>query len=411
MLRTLLNQLGVDPVRLFAWGHQVVAITALNLRSIGQRVGSSAATVLGVAGVVAVFVAVLSIGEGFERTLASTGSPETAIVMRSGSDSEMMSVLPRAETRLIENAPGVLRDGDGPLASAELFVVIDLAKKSTGTPANVPLRGVSPRAFDVRGNVEIVAGRPFAFGRKEILVGVGAAREFAGIELGSVQRWGANEWTVVGVFAAGGTLAESELWCDAGVLQPAYRRGDTFQAVLTRLESADAFAGFADALAADPRLDVAVQRETEYYARQSRVLTMIVRVLGSIITLLMGTGAVFGAVNTMYSAVASRTREIATLRALGFGPSPVVISVLIESAVLALAGGIAGAAAAWLAFDGYRTSTLNFQTFSQVAFAFAVTPRLLVLGTVAALLVGLVAGLLPALRAARIPISTALREL
>jgi putative ABC transport system permease protein len=399
------------PPKLVRWCSQVAAVTWLNLRSIAQRPGTSAATVAGVAGVVAVFVAVLSIGEGFERTLASTGSPETVIVMRSGSDSEMMSVLPKAETRLIENAPGILRDRSGPLASAELFVIVDLAKKSTGTAANVPLRGVSPRAFAVRGNVEVVAGRPFTFGRKEILVGVGAAREFAGIELGSVQRWGANEWTVVGIFSAGGTLAESELWCDAGVLQPAYRRGDTFQAVLVRLAAADTFDRFVQALGADPRLDVTAQRETEYYARQSRVLTTIVRVLGTLITVLMGSGAVFGAVNTMYSAVASRTREIGTLRALGFGPSPVVVSVLIESAVLALAGGMLGAGAAFLAFDGYRTSTLNFQTFSQVAFAFAVTPRLLVLGTLTALLVGLLAGLLPAVRAARIPITTALREL
>jgi|CXWL01.1.fsa_nt_gi putative ABC transport system permease protein len=393
------------------WLSQVAAVTSLNLRTLGARRGASAATVLGVAGVVGVFVAVLSIGEGFEKVLTTTGSPETAIVMRAGSDSEMMSALQRADTDLVAQAPGVLRDEHGAVASAELFVVVDLPKASTGTAANVPLRGVSAAALAVRGNIRIVEGRMFEYGRNELLVGVGAAREFAGLSVGSVRRWGTSEWTVVGVFSAGGTMSESEIWCDAGVLQPAYRRGDTFQSAVVRLENAGAFERFKDALTSDPRLDVSVQRETDYYAQQGRVLTMIIRVLGTIITLLMAIGAVFGAVNTMYSAVASRTREIATLRALGFSASPVVLSVLIESLFLAVAGGIVGAAAAYLAFDGYRTSTLNFQTFSQVAFAFSVTPRLLILGVASAMVVGLFGGLLPAVRAARMPITSALREL
>lgn len=393
------------------WLSQVAAVTGLNLRTIGQRRGASAAAVFGVAGVVAVFVAVLSIAEGFQKTMTTSGSTDTALVLRSGSDSEMMSGLGRETTRLIADAPGVARSAAGPMASAELFVVIDLPKRSTGTDANVPLRGVQPAAFEVRDEIEIVEGRTFRPGSNEIIAGKAAAAEFAGLEVGARHRWGESEWRVVGIFSAGGGLAESEIWCDAGVLQPAYRRGSTFQAVYARLESPAAFDRFKDTLTTDPRLDVKVIRETEYYADQSRTLTGIITGLGTIIAGLMAIGAVFGALNTMYTAVSSRTREIATLRALGFGGGPVVLSVLAESLFLALVGGALGAAVAYLAFNGYQTSTLNWNSFSQVAFAFAVTPRLLVQGIVYALLMGLVGGLFPAIRAARMPVAAALREL
>jgi putative ABC transport system permease protein len=390
---------------------QVIAVTGLNLRTVGQRKGASAAAIVGIAGVVAVFVAVLSIAEGFKKTLTSTASPDTAIVLRAGADSEMTSILGRESTQIIKEAKGVHQEEGRPLASAELYVVVDLPKRTTGTAANVPMRGVEPAAFAVRDEVRILpGGRRFEPGRNEIIVGQSAASQFSGLELGTKKRWGQSEWTVVGVFTAGGGLAESEIWCDARVLQPAYRRGDSFQAVYARLESAEAFSTFKDALTKDPRLDVKVVREADYYAEQSRALNQIISRLGTVIVILMGVGAVFGALLTMYSAVSARTREIATLRALGFSGGPVAVSVLAESLVLAVAGGLVGAAAAYLAFNGYQTATLNWSTFSQVSFAFAVTPPLLALGIFWALVMGTIGGLFPAVRAAGLPVAAALRE-
>ncbi len=375
-----------------AWLWQVAAVTALNLRTLRNRLGASAVAVVGISGVVAVFVAVLSIAEGFVATLAATGSPDTALVMRGGSDTELSSTLFREDTRIIADAPGVRRLGGGPLASAELFVILDLPKRSTGTDANVPLRGVQETAFHVRDKVRIVSGRRFTLGRNEVIVGRAAAAQFRGLEVGSILAKGENRWTVVGIFEAGGSVAESELWCDAGVLQPAYRRGDTFQSVYVKLESPDAFGRFKDALTTDPRLNVRVERETEYYLEQSTALRMIVTRLGYLVAGLMGIGAVFGALNTMYSTVAARTREIATLRALGFGGMPVVISILVESLLLSLVAGLIGGGLAYLAFDGYQTATMNWQSFSQVAFSFAVTPALLVRGIIYAVCMGLIGG-------------------
>jgi putative ABC transport system permease protein len=273
------------------------------------------------------------------------------------------------------------------------------------------LRGVQPAAFSIRRDVRIVAGRRFEPGRNEIIAGSAAASQFAGLDLGRTLRWGESVWTVVGIFDAGGTVAESEVWCDAAVLQPAYRRGSSFQVVYARLDSPEAFGAFKDALTVDPRLSVKVMRETEYYAEQATFLHALITNLGLGIAALMGVGAVFGALNTMYSAVAARTREIATLRALGFGGGPVVVSVLAESMVLALAGGVLGGLLAWAAFNGYQVATMNWQSFSQVAFAFQVTPGLLAQGMAWALGIGLIGGLFPALRAARLPVAQALREL
>ncbi len=390
---------------------QVFTMIALTLRTVPRRAGSSLVAVTGVAGVVVVFVAVLSIAEGFRAALAGAGSPDTAIVMRGGSDTELSSGLPLESTRVIKDAPGVRRSAEGAVASAELFVVVDVPKRSTGTPANVPLRGVEPAAFGVRDEVRIVEGRTFRPGTNEIIVGRSAAAQFAGIDLGSTQRWGESAWEVVGIFEAGGTIAESEIWCDARVLQPAYRRGDSFQSVYARLESPDAFDAFKDALTTDPRLDVMVEREEDYYIGQTEAVTAIITGIATVIAFLMGIGAVFGAINTMYTAVASRTREIATLRALGFSSGPVVVSVMAESVALAIVGGGIGGLIAWAGFNGYQTATLNWQTFSQVAFAFRVTPALLVQGIAWAVVMGFFGGLFPAVRAARLPVATALREL
>ena len=392
------------------WLAQTLAITGVSLKSLGQRVGSSTVAVAGFAGVVAVFVAVLSIAEGFSRVMERGTSPGTALVLRAGSNTEMSSGLDLEQTRIIKDAPGVLRGSDGPQVSAELFVVVDVPKATTGTPANVPLRGVQPPAFAARPELTITNGRRFEWGKNEVIVGEAARLQFRGLDVGSKVKWGENVWTVTGTFSANGAVWESEIWTDARVLQPAYRRGNSFQTVVVRLESPDAFDRFKDALTKDPRLDVQVERESEFFGNQGRTLQAIVRNLGFTLAVLMGIGAVFGALNTMYSAVAARTREVATLRALGFGRVAVVVSVLAESLCLALVGATLGAALAWLFFDGHRTSTLNWDTFSQVSFAFDVTPALMVQGIVFALILGFVGGLFPAIRAARLPVTAALRE-
>ena len=390
---------------------QIVAVSAVNLRSIRQRLGSSAVAITGIAGVVVVFLGVLSIAEGFRAAMASVGDPQTVIVMRAGSDTEMTSGLSGDVARLVMDTPGIARDERGAIASPELFVIVAHPTKKDPSDANVPLRGVSSAALGVRPEVKIIEGRMFTEGTNEIVVGKAASRQFANLTVGSATKWGQNRWQVVGIFDAGGSAAESEIWCDAKVLQPAYQRGNSYQSVYARLQSAEGFQAFKDALTANPRRSVTAIREPDYFAAQSDVLNQIIRTIGFLIAGLMGVGAVFGAVNTMYTAVASRTREIATLRALGFGSFPVVFSVLSESALLSLIGGLIGGLAAWAAFDGYQTSTMNFQSFSQIAFAFAVTPKLLGLALAYSLLMGLVGGMLPAIRAARLPVVTALRQL
>jgi putative ABC transport system permease protein len=393
------------------WCGQLASLLRFSLLTIPQRKGAAAAAAFGICGVVAVLIGVLSIAQGFRHAMVVSGSPNTAMVLRSGADNEMMSILLGPETRLVANAPGVVWGPEGPLVSAELFVIINLPKVSTGTDANVPLRGVQPAAFGVHDELRLVEGRRFELGRNEVIVGRAAAREFAGLALGSKLQVGRNAWEVVGIFEANGGTAESEIWTDAGVLQAAYQRGNSYQSVCVKLPSPQAFAQFKQGLESDPRLNVKVMRQTDYYAEQSELIYNLITRLGYLIAGLMGIGAVFGALNTMYSAVSARTREIATLRALGFGGGPVVFSVLVESLLLALGGGLVGGVLAYAAFDGYRAATINWQSFSQVAFAFAVTPDLMAQGVVCAAVIGLAGGLLPAFRAARLPVVSALREM
>lgn len=395
---------------LINWLSQVGSITHVNLRTIVERKGSAITAAVGIAGVVAVLVGVLSIAEGFRQVMSATGADDVALVLRSGADGEMTSGLGREDTRLIADGPGLARDEDGALASPELFVIINLPKRSTGTDANVPMRGVGPAAFAVRGNIKLVAGRRFEPGRNEVIAGVGAAHEFSGLDVGHTIRLGTYEWKVVGVFSAGGGAAESELWTDAAVLQPAYHRGDTFQTVYAKLSSPEKFQEFKDALTSNPRLNVKIVRQTDFFAEQSTVIISFIRGLGVFIAFLMALGALFGALNTMYGAVSARVREIATLRALGFGASAVIVSVLLESLVIALAGGAVGGTLAYVAFDGFRAATINWQTFSQIAFAFRVTPHLLFSAIIWAAVIGLLGGLFPAIRAARLPVAQALRE-
>jgi putative ABC transport system permease protein len=391
---------------------QIIAVTGVNLRSIRARLGSSSVAVIGIAGVVLVFVAVLSIAEGVAATMKASGDPDTVMILRAGSDTEMTSGLAGDAVRVIQDAPGVARDNSGtPLTSPELFVVVDHPLKRSGSAANVPLRGVTPEAFKVHDRLRIVEGRNFEFGKNEVIAGRAAQRQFVGLDVGTMLKWGQNTWTLVGIFDDGGSVAESEIWCDVKVLQPAYRRGNSYQSVYAKLASSDSFRQLKDSLTSNPQLTVSAMRAPEYYASQTETLQTIIKTIGGIIAILMGIGAIFGAVITMYTAVASRTREIATLRALGFGGIPVVVSVIVEASCLALLGGLIGGLIAYLAFNGYETATMNFQSFSQMAFRFAVTPQLLGTALFYALLMGILGGLLPAIRAARLPVVTALREL
>lgn len=392
------------------WISQVASVSLFNVLTVHKRLGSSLTAVLGIAGVVAVMVAVLSIAQGIQRAMESSSAPENVIVLRSGATAEMMSGLGGDDVRFISEAPGIARNEDGAIASAELFVIIDVKKQSTGTDANVPLRGVTRAAPTVHQEFNIVEGRMFEWGLNELVVGVGASREFRGLKVGDSIEVANEQWPVVGLFESGGGVSEAEIWVDAAVLQTAYRRGNSYQSVYAKLKSPDDFQAFKDALTADPRLNVRPMREEDYYAEQSELLYNVVTGLGKLIAVIMGIGAIFGALNTMYTAVAARTREIATLRALGFHSGPVVISVLLESLLLAFAGGVIGAGLAWLAFDGFTAATLNFASFSQITFAFYVSVPLLIQGVVLAMVIGFFGGLFPAIRASRLPIATALRE-
>jgi len=396
---------------LFNWVAQIFAVTLFSMRSLPQRKGSSAAAMLGIAGVVAVMVGVLSIAQGVQKTMESSAGDKNAIVLRSGAESEMMSGLGGDDTRIIAEAPGIARDESGALASPELFVIINLPMRTTGTDANVPMRGVTTQATKVRDSFELIEGRMFEWGLNEVIVGGGAQQQFAGLDIGSSIEVGQEAWPIVGIFGTDGGLAESEIWVDAAVLQPAYRRGNSFQSVYVKLSSRDAFDEFKDTLTSDPRLNVKPMREAEYYDSQSTIVYNMITGLGTLIAVIMGLGAIFGALNTMYTAVSGRTREIATLRALGFRAGPVVISVVSESLILAFAGGLIGAGLAWLAFDGYRAATLNWASFSAITFAFDVNAGLLIQGIIFAMVIGLIGGLFPAIRAARQPVALALREL
>ena len=390
---------------------QVATITAMNIRNMSARLASSIVALIGIAGVVTVLVGVLSIGEGFRAVLDESGATDVAIVIRNGATDELGSGLTLEQTRVITNSNLIARDADGAIASPELYVVVDVPMKSTGTAANVPLRGIGPQATKLRQNFKIVEGRVFDPGKFEVIVGRGASLQFAGLNVGNTIRWGTTDCTVTGIFEDKGSVSESEIWTNDSVLQNAYNRGSGYQSVRAKLTSAAAVQPFKDTLTSDPRVNVRVYTERQYYEEQSRSLVTLVSTIGTAIAVLMGLGAIFAALNTMYSAVSSRTREIATLRAMGFGATPVVASVLAEGVLIGLLGGAIGGLVSYVAFNGVRASTINFASFSQVSFAFTVTPPLLVQAIVYAIVLGLVGGLLPSLRAARLPIATGLREL
>jgi putative ABC transport system permease protein len=387
---------------------QIREIVWMNLQSIPQRWAASLVVAVGIAGVVAVLVAMLSMAAGLERTLSSTGRLDRAIVLRAGANAELSSFLARDAVTLIKQDPAVARGADGqPLASAELIVITEVPRVGQRSGANVSLRGVQPEGFRMRPEVRIVEGRRFRPGLRELIVGRGAQRQFDGLGVGRVLSFRGSDWTIVGVFDTAGDSHESELWADAEAVQSAFSRTG-FSSVLLQLRQVDAFDPLKSRLSSDPQLTVDVERERDYFSAQSESLTFLISLLTNIIAAIMAFGALFGALNTMYSAVSARTAEIGTLRALGFGAAPVVASVMAEAVILAAAGGLFGALLAYALFNGYSVSTLG-SGFTQVAFNFAVTPALVLQGLLWALGIGFLGGLLPALRAARMPVTAALR--
>jgi putative ABC transport system permease protein len=382
-----------------------------NVRSVRARWTSTIVAVLGIAGTVGVFVAMLSLAHGFKATLVASGSPDNALVMRAGSPSEMMGGVTLESIKVIADAPGIARDANGPLLTQDVVGVIPVPLVSTGTDANVQVRGVSPNVLEIRKFTKIVQGRMFAPGVSELIVGKNASKTYRGLTLGNVVDFAGGRWTVVGVFDAGGSAFDSEVWCDSHILNEIMKRpANIFQSVTVHLQSPGSFQTLKDSLTTDPRLNVDVIREIDYYAKQSTTMTRLITVLGGLVAAIMAIGAVFGALNTMYSAVSERGREIATMRAVGFGGTSVVFSFLLEALLIAFIGGLLGCVAV-LPLNGLTTSTMNFQTFSNLAFAFKITPVLLTEGVIFALVMGAVGGLLPAVRAAAMPVATALRSL
>jgi putative ABC transport system permease protein len=382
-----------------------------NVRSVRARWTSTIVAVLGIAGTVGVFVAMLSLARGFKATLVASGSPDNALVMRAGSSSEMMGGITLDSIKVIQDAPGIARGSNGPLITQDVVGVMPIPLISTGTDANVQIRGVSPNVLEIRKFVKISQGRMFNPGMSEIVVGTNASKTYSGLTVGNKIDMAGGHWEVVGVFDAGGSAFDSEIWTDSRVLNDILKRpSNIFQSATVHLDSPSSFQALKDSLTSDPRLNVDVTREIDYYAKQSTTMTTLITVLGGFVAAIMAIGAIFGALNTMYSAVAERGREIAIMRALGFNAYSVVFSFLVEALLISFIGGVIGCLVV-LPLNGLTTSTMNFQTFSNLAFAFKITPELLVKGVIFALVMGVVGGLLPAVRAASLPVATALREL
>jgi putative ABC transport system permease protein len=387
---------------------QLIAALSMGLQTLPQRLGASSVIVIGIAGVVAVLVSVLAMGAGFRHTLADSGRADRAIILRGGSDAELNSNLTRADIDIIGNAPGLAKDAAGKaLLSNELVTVVNVPKADTGTDANVTLRGVGLKLTEVRPELKIVDGRMFHPAVRELIAGVGAVKQFRGLTVGSVLHLRNADWTVTGTFTSNGDVHESELLADVDTVGSSVERNG-YSSAIALLTSAADFNRFKDALTTDPQLKVDVQREPEYYAAQSKALTKAINVVGNTVAIIMAIGAMFGALNSMYSAVATRGLEIATLRAIGFGALPVLLSVMIEALLLSLLGGVIGASLAWLLFNGHSVSTLG-GAFAQVVFQLTVTRTLIITGIIWACVIGLLGGFFPALRAARLPVAEALR--
>jgi len=393
-------------------GGQARSVAQVGISTLSQRLGASAVIVVGIAGVVGVLVALLAMAEGYAQTLRATGGNDTALVMRGASASEVSSVLDRDSVTLIAQTAGIARNDKGePIASAEIVVAANLPQKaSPSEDGSVQLRGISEQAWAVRPHIKIVEGKRFTPGLRELVVGRGAARQFAGLVPGQQVRLGTQQWTVAGVFASGDAM-ESEIWGDVTVVADTYRRGSGRTSVFVRLADPKALAELKTALESNPQLKVDVATTLDYFSKQSEGITKVLRIIGIVVGSIMGIGAMFGALNTMFAAVAARAREIATLRAIGFTGLPVVVAVMLETMLLALIGGVIGGLLAWLLFNGYNASTMAAGSVGQLSFQLRVTPDLLWTGLKWALAIGFIGGLFPAMRAARLPVTAALREL
>jgi putative ABC transport system permease protein len=387
---------------------QLWAVSVMSLQTLPQRIGASSVIVIGIAGVVAVLISVLAMGVGFRHTLADSGRADRAIILRGGSDAELNSNLTRGDVDTIGNAPGIAKDSAGKAAlSNELVTVVNVPKIDTGTDANITLRGVGLTLIQVRPELTIVEGRMFRPAVRELIAGVGAAKQFRGLTPGKVLHFRNADWTVTGLFTSNGDVHESELMADVETVGSSIARSG-YSSAIALLTSPSAFAEFKDALTTNPELKVDVQREPDYYAAQSQALTKAINVVGNTVAVIMAIGAMFGALNSMYSAVAARGMEIATLRAIGFSALPVLLSVMLEALLLSLLGGLIGAALAWVLFNGHSVSTLG-GAFAQVVFKLTVTRALIVTGIIWACIIGILGGLFPALRAARLSVAEALR--
>ena len=390
--------------------NQIAAITVANLRTLPSRIGVSLVIVVGLAGVVAVLTSLMAMSNGLAATLLMTGKQDRTVMLRASSETELNSILERRDIDIAKRAPGIAKDAAGePIASAELIIITELLPKGqTKGGANVTLRGVEQMAFTLRPEVRIVAGDRFKPGLREAIVGKAAQSQFSGVELGATVRFRGADWKIVGVFESG-DAHESELWVDIETAQSSFGRPNIYSTLVAQLQSEGDFDGMKSALLSDPRMKIELTRERAYYSAQSDQSTKAIRILTTIISIIMGLGATFSALNTMYSAVSTRTKEIATLRAIGFGGVPVMVSVLAESMLLALIGGVLGALIAYLMFNGYTINTLSQASFTQIAFSFAVSPKLVAIGLILSLCIGFFGGLLPAFSAARTNIPTALR--
>ena len=383
---------------------QMLAVTIINLKSLPQRLWLSLTTVIAVGLVVTVLLAFLAMANGFRRTIADSGAEDVAVVLRSGSLSEINSVVLRDQIRLIEDGPGIARGAGGkPQTSGELYLTVDGIKRSTRTKANVPLRGLGPQGAALRRGIVLTAGRMFNPGSNEIIVGKALGSEFEGFDLGRTVTFGTSRWIVVGIFSADGSVFESEIWADLPVLQSLFKRTGSFQTVRARLTSPAALEALRAYSNSDPRLKLDVMSEAAYFAQQASNTSDLIQKLGWPLAIAMAFGSLAGALNTMYSSVATRSTEIATLRAIGFGGFSTFVGTLVESLILAAVGGVIGATAAYLIFDGFTASTMG-GSFGQVVFNFQLGPRLIGQGLLLALAVGVLGGLLPAVRAARMPI-------
>ncbi|MDB3881098.1 ABC transporter permease [Gammaproteobacteria bacterium] len=394
-----------------SWLNQIIAVTNMNLRTVLDRSGSSLVVVIGIAGSVAVMVSLLAMAQGLNSTIASTGEDDRALILREGSDSELSSGISIQDINIIENSPGILEFDEEPMVAAEIFTIIDLKKKGTEETSNLPLRGVEEMSFKIRPEFEIIEGVNFQPGTGQVIVGKGAADQYQGLEVGNEIDIRNSKWKVVGIFSTQGDVHESEVWADLTYTQGAFRRGASASVAIVRLENNESLDQLGIFVENDPRLKLKVERESDFFNSQSSGASSVINAFGYTVAVIMAIGALFAALNTMYSAVSTRLVEIGTLRAIGFQGSSVLFALMLESMILALFGGLLGSGIAYLVFNGYTVSTLAGGSFSQTSFAFAVTGNIIRQGLILALVVGTFGGILPAWKASKQDITEALRSI